>query len=40
MLVAKEVHSLEIPVILDERRHRPSFQLAALVDGIAAAHYG
>ena len=37
MLVAEEVHSLEIPLILDERRRHPFFQLAALVDVIAAA---
>ena len=36
MLVAEEVHSLEIPLMLDERRHHPFFELSAL-DAIAAA---
>ena len=39
MLVDEEVHSLEIPLILDERRRHPFFQLAALVDVIAAAQH-
>ena len=37
MLVAEEVHSLEILLRLDEWRRHPFFQLAALVDVIAAA---
>ena len=36
MLVAEEVHLLEITLIMDERRRHPFFQLAALVDVIAA----
>ena len=39
MSVAEEVHSLEIPLVLDEQRHPPFSQLAALVDVIAAAQH-
>ena len=35
MSLVEEVHSLEIPPILDERRRHPFPQLAALVDVIA-----
>ena len=37
MLVAEEVHLLEIPSILDQRRRQPFFQLTALANVIAAA---
>ena len=37
VLVAEEVHSLEIRLIVNEQRRHQLFQLAALVDVIAAA---
>ena len=38
MSAAEEAYLLEIPIILDERRCHPLFQLAELLDVIAAAH--
>ena len=38
MLVAEGIHSLEIDLILDERRCQPFGLLAALVDVKSAAH--
>ena len=37
MLIAEEVHWLKLPLIVDERRRHPLFQLATLADVIAAA---